>query len=69
MARLYAEITSDKGGRVVGKGGNNEISVRLYDGNTYRGMVEMYASSDGVTRIWYTDKHHQKSELLKKLTA
>lgn len=33
MAKLYAEITSDKGGRVVGKGGNKEIVIKLAVGN------------------------------------
>lgn len=33
MAKLYAEITSDKGGRVASKGGNEYIEVTLKVGN------------------------------------
>lgn len=33
MAKLYAEITSDKGGRVVGKGGDQVIHITLKKGN------------------------------------
>lgn len=33
MAKLYAEITSDKGGRVVGKGGDKHIVVNIAHGN------------------------------------
>jgi hypothetical protein len=29
MAKLYAELTSDKGGRVAGKGGEDFISCRI----------------------------------------
>ena len=42
MARLYAEITSDKGGRVVGKGGDHGIMIRIMHGsrNVYNLTVE-----------------------------
>lgn len=33
MAKLYAEITSDKGGRVASKGGDNTIKIELKEGN------------------------------------
>ena len=33
MAKLYAEITSDKGGRVVGKGGDKSVTIMLRRGN------------------------------------
>lgn len=33
MAKLYAEITSDKGGRVVGKGGNDYIKIVVKNKN------------------------------------
>ena len=29
MAKLYAELTSDKGGRVASKGGDNFVSCRI----------------------------------------
>lgn len=34
MAKLYAELTSDKGGRVASKGGDDGITLRLYRGNS-----------------------------------
>lgn len=33
MAKLYAELTSDKGGRVASKGGDKEITTKLNCGN------------------------------------
>ena len=33
MAKLYAELTSDKGGRVASKGGDKEITVTFKMGN------------------------------------
>ena len=33
MAKLYAEITSDKGGRVASKGGNEYVQIVLSHGN------------------------------------
>ena len=33
MAKLYAELTSDKGGRKVSKGGNAYIRLELKRGN------------------------------------
>ena len=35
MAKLYAELSSDKGGRVVGKGGNDALYIRV----TYKEKV------------------------------
>ena len=33
MSKLYAELTSDKGGRVASKGGDNFITLSIYHGN------------------------------------
>lgn len=33
MAKLYAELTSDKGGRVASKGGDESITVALTEKN------------------------------------
>lgn len=41
MAKLYAELTSDKGGRVASKGGDNYMHVRLKHGNIEVATVEM----------------------------
>lgn len=47
MAKLYAELTSDKGGRVVGKGGNEKMVFTLYEGNSF------------VFKIVYKRKEHE----------
>lgn len=41
MAKLYAELTSDKGGRVASKGGENGMTVRLYRGNKQIYIITM----------------------------
>lgn len=33
MAKLYAELTSDKGGRVASKGGHDFLTLKIYEGN------------------------------------
>jgi hypothetical protein len=33
MAKLYAQVTSDKGSRVVGKGGDEYITITVREGN------------------------------------
>ncbi len=33
MAKLYAELTSDKGGRVASKGGDKWLNVDIRNGN------------------------------------
>ena len=55
MAKLYAEITSDKGGRVASKGGDSIIAIELYRGNLKVGRVIM-------------DNHEVRTELYKQLT-
>ncbi len=40
MAKLYAELSSDKGGRVASKGGDNFITVSIYHGNSKVFTVE-----------------------------
>lgn len=35
MAKLYAELTSDKGGRIASKGGSELLTIKIYDGNSY----------------------------------
>lgn len=34
MAKLYAEITSDKDNKKISKGGNNKITIELFDGRS-----------------------------------
>jgi hypothetical protein len=52
MAKLYAELTSDKGGRIASKGGDSIITVELYRGNIKVGRVTM-------------DNHEVKTEIYK----
>jgi hypothetical protein len=33
MAKLYAELSSDKGGRKVSKGGNDKLTITINTGN------------------------------------
>lgn len=42
MAKLYAELSSDKGGRKVSKGGNEYVIINVQSRNepTYRIIVE-----------------------------
>lgn len=64
MAKLYAELHSDKGGRVASKGGDNEITVILREGNknmfditfkatTHDCYIDILRYSDGTTT-----RHH-----------
>jgi hypothetical protein len=40
MAKLYAELTSDKGGRVASKSDDNELVTSLYRGNKATHTIE-----------------------------
>ena len=68
MAKLYIEATSDKGGRVVGKGGNEYVTITVRNSNINifditikddghkRGKLEImsYATGrDGIQTIEY----------------
>jgi hypothetical protein len=48
MAKLYAEITSDKGGRTVSKGGDEYITIQLNNGNLR--IFEVTFKDDGYKR-------------------
>ena len=45
MAKLYAEITSDKGGRKVGKGGKDRVTVDMHVNNHKH--ITIHLHSDG----------------------
>jgi len=49
MAKLYAELSSDKGGRVASKGGNDFISINLYDGNSKVLVIEYCKESNSLS--------------------
>jgi hypothetical protein len=56
MAKLYAEITSDKGGRVASKGGDENIRVTIKKGN-----VNIYkVSINGAGKILVIDETASK---------
>jgi len=42
MAKLYAELTSDKGGRVASKGGDCSMKVSLNHNNNNYGILDTY---------------------------
>ena len=42
MARLYGELTSDKGGRIAGKGGEKEIYYSLKQGNSVVAHIDYH---------------------------
>lgn len=62
MAKLYAEIASDKGGRVVGKGGNEYVSVLLRNGN--RPVLDLRLTKEGITLCDYSDGIYHNLETL-----
>ena len=67
MAKLYAEITSDKGVRVVGKGGNEYVTITTKEKNRnmfeitfiateHACYIDVLRYSDGTTtRLHYID--------------
>lgn len=53
MAKLYAELTSDKGGRVASKGGDNVIKGHYSNGNVKQ-FVTVY--EPGMLSVFTLDK-------------
>jgi len=63
MAKLYAELSSDKGGRVASKGGDDDIQIVLKEGNKVFATIfysvgkhlgtaiEIHSPKDGYTII------------------
>lgn len=52
MAKLYAELTSDKGGRVASKGGDKWLELAIYRGNT---LLRRFIIDDQGTHIELTE--------------
>jgi hypothetical protein len=46
MAKLYAELTSDKGGRVASKGGDEYIDIAIMYKNHQRYELRMTSQGD-----------------------
>lgn len=42
MAKLYAELTSDKGGRVASKGADSRLVLTIHQNNRAIGMIKVY---------------------------
>ena len=67
MAKLYAEITSDKGGRVASKGGEDYITITIKEKNSnmfeitfktteHDAYIDIMRYSDGTNRrVHYID--------------
>lgn len=54
MAKLYAEIDSDRGGRKASKGGDRHIRIDVTRGNTKLGTFGVYEVDGGGYRIaWH----------------
>lgn len=47
MAKLYAEITSDKGGRVVGKGGDDYLDITIRTRNNSLARLRIRPTQKG----------------------
>jgi len=56
MAKLYAELTSDKGGRVASKGGDNELILSIRHGNRKFPDIRIERAENDTVRIFYVEK-------------
>ena len=63
MAKLYAELSSDKGGRVASKGGNQDIRIKVYSGNLHVATMRFAATSEKNT-ILSISKHLAGHEII-----
>jgi len=54
MAKLYAELSSEKVGRTVSKGANEAIEIKLYKGNTLHTTIYF---SEGERLGYHLDVH------------
>lgn len=64
MAKLYAEFTSDKGGRVASKGGNEHIRATIILKNRIMGYVLVTVHRDDSVGISFTDADTNTRTLL-----
>ena len=55
MAKLYAELASDKGGRVASKGGDSIVTIELVRGNYKVGRV-ILTNHEVITEIYKDTK-------------
>jgi hypothetical protein len=52
MAKLYAELTSDKGGRIASKGGDDHIYVTVTRSNKILGTLKVRNLKHGYDIFW-----------------
>lgn len=66
MAKLYAELSSDKGGRVVGKGGERIMTTRYYIGNKCTHVVKYEEPFLTVFTMTKNGKQVQSAKILQQ---
>ena len=54
MAKLYAELTSDKGGRVASKGGDHKMNIEIFKKNIHTFTIK-YVNETLVIQQWKSD--------------
>ncbi len=62
MAKLYAELTSDKGGRVASKGGDSSIKVSLNHSNKNYGILDTYIINNTL-KVFYNNSLIEEIQL------
>jgi hypothetical protein len=65
MAKLYAELSSDKGGRIASKGGDRWLELAIYRGNR---LIRRFNVDDQGTHVDITEytadaQHVQTTQL------
>jgi len=65
MAKLYAELTSDKNAKVISKGGNEYIEMRITTGNSHRGTLTI--NNGGI--MWQSVQTPLLIEEIEKFTS
>lgn len=66
MAKLYAELTSDKGGRVASKGGDRIMTTRYFKGNVCTHVVKYEEPFLTVFTMTKDGKTVQKAKILQQ---
>lgn len=63
MAKLYAELSSDKGGRVASKGGDTTLKVSLNHQNKNFGILDAYILEGKTLKVYYNNQLMQSIQL------
>lgn len=66
MAKLYAELTSDKGGRVASKGADSRLVLTVYQNNKVIGTLKVYPIADEPNghRVTWQGKYHSNEQII-----